>query len=434
MHNPAVAQIPPADKIAKARDEIKRKLAEQNGVWLISPLIYDQDACHYFSLYCADKLMKGVLLTEQEFYDKAFLTAAKRYGHTYDKVILELHKQIKETATITTAYDEIHRLINVLYMLNNNSQLSEHKRAHGELCSSILKSKCEEYSKKYEHLYVFNLAELINKEDIHNINNELLAQLNFQRHETGTVDEQNEKVIVYGEQLIPAFNETTLLLIRDKSNYRYVIEDNEHKLVNVCCPDAHYISINFSMFDGQPTLFIIDANFGIIKYQNVNDFAMGLGILLTLYNKRFTNLNLMHRYVNNKNSQPKVIMKSSDWQASFCSPTKDEALPTVSLRQQISMPEWAKQIATALSDYEKTQNHWSKVEIVRSLQKLVSDKDFLKQVYSDLRNMKNVQPIFAQLNDQIKSYFMPLKELTIEDKISAVKSAENIIERKISPP
>ena len=114
MQNPEAQRIPSLSDVDKARDEIKRKLVEIGGKWLILPMIYDQDVCHYFSLYCADKLMKSELLTEQEFSKESFLAAAKKYGSIYDSEIVDLHKKIKETEGIKAHYCEILRLINIL--------------------------------------------------------------------------------------------------------------------------------------------------------------------------------------------------------------------------------------------------------------------------------------------------------------------------------
>lgn len=434
MYNPEAQRIPARSDVDKARDEIKRKLVESGGKWLISPMIYDQDVCHYFSLYCADKLMKGELLTEQEFSKESFLAAAKKYGSVYDSEILDLHKKIKETEGIQAHYSEILRLINILHMLANSKQVIVNRQYNMQLIASKLNSQCDEYSKEYDEVFSHCFGKIINSHNILKIENELLPCLSIRSFQNEIVKLQHKKAIVDGGQLIPTLNETTLILIRDKCKYRYISENNEHKLVNMSCAYSHYIAISFLIIDDLPTLFIIDASFGVIKFQNINEFANGLSFLLSFYNKKFTHSNLILWHLNNTANQPKKLMKSSDWQAAFCIPTTHDDLPTSSLRQQINIPNWAKEISTYLQEYEESTFDWSKVEIVSSLQRFLNDKNVLMQIYSDLKNMKSVQPIFAQLKDQLKSYLAQPSAIINEAKNDVINTDEKLIARKNSPP
>ena len=359
----------------------RKKLTELGGVWISQFQQKDEGICHYFGLYCANQLINGKFQIDQTIKDNPqFLPQARRHFKANDDLTKQAHCQTKEKQELKDLHIKIANVMSVRQLDVSKNKITESQKKSLEAIPTLLALFSSQYSKIYDQEYIRLLTDINCHPDIIKINTELLPGLTFKEYKQACLEKNSGVTDEIMTLLLPNYGESVSILVRDAHNYILEEKNKEYNLVNKGYPNPHYICLSFCFYQNQPVLFIADANLGVVMFTNFDKFKQGLQYLLTIYTQKLSQPNIVIERFKSTDVVPRVLMKSSDWQAKFGSTIIDNTLPTTSLLQQANMPPWAKIISKNLADYETKKNPWEKIQVIMMIQKLLQNASVQAQI------------------------------------------------------
>ncbi len=395
----------------------RKKLTELGGIWISQFQQKDEGICHYFALFCANQLIKGKFQIDQSIKDNPqFLPQARHHFKAYDDLTKQAHCQTSAKQELKDLHIKIANVTSVRQLNLSKANITDAQKKSLEGIPNLLALFSSQYSEIYDREYIRLLTAINRHPDIIKINNELLPGMTFKEFKQATLENKSVVTDEIVTQLLPNYDESVTILIRDAHNYVLQENNKECTLVNQGYPNPHYISISFCSYQKQPALFIADANLGVVMFTNFDKFKQGLQYLLTIYTYKLSQPNFVIEQFNSADVVPRVLMKSSDWQAKFGASMEGTALPTATLMQQTNMPNWAKIILKNLSDFETKKNPLAPMLIPTLLQ----NSTIQTQIELDITAGKVSKESITQLQDQLISFFAPANLITKEEQMKAL--------------
>lgn len=428
--------------------EMRKICTLLGGTWLLE---YHQEAlgiCRFFAKYLANALMKGdfnladkiaalpsLLDKVQEEYnvrDKMQTTlgesiALTKHGLELINAIRTCTQVMKFSALTATLRNFIEQaqssLDNIKYMklLETASTFpNQDTAATPENYARLV----NEFNQYYRQEYIRQYMLLERNEVVTRLRAELLPGLILNSGADTALSFINEQISEEQcNQFIPQWGAAINVLIWEPARFKFELtkEDNINA-DNQSLEVPHYISICFNYYKSLPTLFICNANFGVVAYTDIEKFKKSLAKMLYSH-VSLSEIKEPHCFnepMQHEGYQLQEIITSDNWLRRFCAPGQNDSLPTATLAGQITMPPWAKIVLSHLKNYENpSMNAWQKVQFLIKIKDWLLNDKIVAQYKSNPPQEKMVTELLAQ----IERYFTPSSKVQLDGAHTMVQDS-----------